>query len=124
MQEIADWLTRLGLPEYAGAFAENGIDVAVLPHLTDQVVEMGGKVAKKLGETCSVSRFRSVIYEVKLPGNRAAMSMARLWRDESGYGWFTESFDTVDLKETKALLDELRALEVGKAIAQELRGVS
>jgi hypothetical protein len=36
MQEITDWLTRLGLPEYAGAFAENGIDVSVLPHLTDQ----------------------------------------------------------------------------------------
>jgi SAM domain (Sterile alpha motif) len=36
MEEIADWLTRLGLPEYAGAFAENGIDVSVLPHLTDQ----------------------------------------------------------------------------------------
>jgi SAM domain (Sterile alpha motif) len=36
MREIADWLTRLGLPEYAGAFAENGIDVSVLPHLTDQ----------------------------------------------------------------------------------------
>jgi SAM domain (Sterile alpha motif) len=35
MQEIADWLTKLGLPEYAGAFAENGIDVSVLPHLTD-----------------------------------------------------------------------------------------
>jgi hypothetical protein len=28
MQEIGDWLTRLGLPEYAGAFAENGIDVS------------------------------------------------------------------------------------------------
>jgi hypothetical protein len=27
MQEIADWLAWLGLPEYAGAFAENGIDV-------------------------------------------------------------------------------------------------
>jgi len=90
MQEIADWLTRLGLPESAGAFAQNGIDVSVLPHLTDQdlkdigvllghrrkilaavaelpgksqsavgayidagsaaVVEMGGKVAKKLGD--------------------------------------------------------------------------
>jgi SAM domain (Sterile alpha motif) len=36
MQEITDWLTKLGLPEYAGAFAENGIDVSVLPHLTDQ----------------------------------------------------------------------------------------
>jgi SAM domain (Sterile alpha motif) len=36
MQEITNWLTKLGLPEYAGAFAENGIDVSVLPHLTDQ----------------------------------------------------------------------------------------
>jgi class 3 adenylate cyclase len=36
MQEIADWLKSLGLPEYARAFAENGIDVSVLPHLTDQ----------------------------------------------------------------------------------------
>ena len=35
MQEITDWLTKLGLPEYAG-IAENGIDVSVLPHLTDQ----------------------------------------------------------------------------------------
>jgi predicted ATPase len=49
---------------------------------------------------------------------RAAMSMARLWgdqgkRDEARqllapvYGWFTEGFDTRDLKEAKALLDEL-----------------
>jgi predicted ATPase len=49
---------------------------------------------------------------------RAAMSMARLWRDQGkpqqarellapGYGWFTEGFDTRDLKEAKALLDEL-----------------
>jgi predicted ATPase len=47
------------------------------------------------------------------------MSMARLWhnqgkRDEAHdllapiYGWFTEGFDTLDLKEAKALLDELR----------------
>jgi predicted ATPase len=51
---------------------------------------------------------------------RAAMSMARLWRDQSKpqqarellapvYGWFTEGFDTRDLKEAKALLDELHA---------------
>ncbi len=49
---------------------------------------------------------------------RAATSMARLWRDQSKrheardllaplYGWFTEGFDTLDLKEAKALLDEL-----------------
>jgi predicted ATPase len=49
---------------------------------------------------------------------RAAMSMARLWRDRGKrdeardllapvYGWFTEGFDTLDLKEAKALLAEL-----------------
>jgi predicted ATPase len=49
---------------------------------------------------------------------RAAMSIARLWRDQGKrdkarellapvYGWFTEGFDTLDLKQAKALLDEL-----------------
>jgi predicted ATPase len=49
---------------------------------------------------------------------RAATSMARLWRDQGKleeardllapiYGWFTEGFDTLDLKEAKALLDGL-----------------
>ncbi|MGB6540291.1 MAG: adenylate/guanylate cyclase domain-containing protein [Xanthobacteraceae bacterium] len=51
---------------------------------------------------------------------RAAMSLARLWRSQGKpqqarellapvYGWFTEGFDTCDLKEAKALLDELHA---------------
>ena len=51
---------------------------------------------------------------------RAAMSLARLWRDQGKrdearellapvYGWFTEGFETRDLKEAKALLDELGA---------------
>jgi uncharacterized protein YpbB len=46
------------------------------------------------------------------------MSMARLWRDQGKreearellapvYGWLTEGFDTLDLKEAKALLDQL-----------------
>jgi predicted ATPase len=49
---------------------------------------------------------------------RAAMSLSRLWqqqgkRDEARellapiYGWFTEGFDTADLREAKALLEEL-----------------
>jgi predicted ATPase len=49
---------------------------------------------------------------------RAAMSLARLWRDQGKvqearellapvYGWFAEGFDTLDLKEAKALLAEL-----------------
>jgi adenylate cyclase len=49
---------------------------------------------------------------------RAATSLARVWRDQGKrheardllapvYGWFTEGFDTLDLKEAKTLLDEL-----------------
>jgi predicted ATPase len=49
---------------------------------------------------------------------RAATSLARLWSDEGDrqkaqdllgplYDWFSEGFDTVDLKRAKALLDEL-----------------
>jgi class 3 adenylate cyclase/predicted ATPase len=36
MQQIADWLQKLALGQYAQTFAENEIDVSVLPHLTDQ----------------------------------------------------------------------------------------
>jgi len=36
MQQIADWLEKLGLGHYAQTFAENEIDVSVLPHLADQ----------------------------------------------------------------------------------------
>jgi hypothetical protein len=36
VQQIADWLEKLGMSEYAQRFAENGIGVAALRHLTDQ----------------------------------------------------------------------------------------
>src|SRR6478672_8418024 len=36
MHSIAHWLHALGLGQYAQCFAENEIDVSVLPHLTDQ----------------------------------------------------------------------------------------
>ena len=56
--------------------------------------------------------------EAKLWELRAVASLARLRRDQGRpaeardllapvYGWFTEGFDTPDLKEAKALLDEL-----------------
>ena len=51
---------------------------------------------------------------------RATISVARLWRDQGKrdearnllapvFGWFTEGFDTLDLKKAKTLLDEPRA---------------
>jgi hypothetical protein len=36
MQQMADWLESLGLGQYAQSFADNGVDLSVLPDLTDQ----------------------------------------------------------------------------------------
>ena len=55
--------------------------------------------------------------------SRASVSLARLWRDQGKrveardllapvYGWFTEGFDTADLRASKAMLEEL-----GSAVA-------
>ena len=65
------------------------------------------------------------------------MSLARLWRDQGKvqqareplapvYGWFTEGFDTRDLKEAKALLEELAwcAAYVAKLISSLLLATS
>ena len=51
---------------------------------------------------------------------KAVMSLSRLWEQQGKkeqarqmlaeiYGWFTEGFDTADLKEAKAMLDKLAA---------------
>jgi class 3 adenylate cyclase/predicted ATPase len=67
-------------------------------------------------EALSIARAQ----QAKLLELRAAMSLARLWRDQGKvqqarnllapvYVWFTEGFDTRDLKEAKALLEELGA---------------
>ena len=64
----------------------------------------------------AIERARS--QEAKSWELRAATSLARLWRDQGKpaearallapvYGWFTEGFDTLDLKEAKGLLEEL-----------------
>ena len=71
---------------------------------------------RRISSALSVARAQ----EAKSWELRAAMSMARLWHDQGKrdeahdllapvYGWFTEGFDTRDLQEAKALLDELHA---------------
>lgn len=67
MREIGEWLARLGLGQYAERFAENAIDVSVLPHVTDQDLKEVGiplghrrKILAAIGELapgpeCSVA---------------------------------------------------------------------
>ena len=84
-------------------------EIALKPHEPD-----APKAEAYFNHALSVSRQQ----QAKSWELRAAMSMARLWRHQGKpqqarellapvYGWFTEGFDTLDLKEAKALLDEL-----------------
>src|SRR5215467_9411831 len=53
MQQIADWLEKLGMSEYAQRFAENRIGLLVLPDLTDQHLE---KLGVALGDRLKILR--------------------------------------------------------------------
>jgi predicted ATPase len=81
--------------------------------------ECGGKNVESIAAEC-FQQARGVArrQQAKSLELRAAMSLSRLWqaqgrKEEAGsllsevYGWFTEGFDTKDLIEAKALLDEL-----------------
>ena len=79
-----------------------------------QSAELQGQVEAGFQQALSVARHQ----QAKSLELRAAMSLSRLWqqqgkRDEARellapvYGWFTEGFDTADLQEAKALLEEL-----------------
>jgi class 3 adenylate cyclase/predicted ATPase len=92
---------------------------AELHRIKSEAVLRAPKVDPAEAETC-LRRALAVAQEqrAKLWELRAATSLARLWRDQGRraeahdllapvYGWFTEGFDTADLKDARALLDEL-----------------
>ena len=89
-----------------------------------EVNRMAGEVALISGKQDAAEAYFAraldvaVAQQAKAFELRAAMSMARLWRDQGKphkardvllpvHGWFTEGFDTLDLREAKALLDTL-----------------
>ncbi|OKO71910.1 adenylate/guanylate cyclase domain-containing protein [Bradyrhizobium sp. AS23.2] len=68
MQQIADWLEKLGLGQYAQRFAENGIDVSVLPELTDEDLDRLGVL---LGHRRKMLRAIAEINRAELVAERA-----------------------------------------------------
>ena len=53
MQQVADWLQKLGLGQYAQPFAENDISFSVLPDLTDQDLKELGVLHSVIVVSCS-----------------------------------------------------------------------
>ena len=93
---------------------------AELHRLRGELLMQRGETGANEVETC----FRRALVvaqrqQAKLFELRAAISLARLWADRGRcgeahdvlapvYGWFTEGFDTADLRDARVLLDELR----------------
>jgi SAM domain (Sterile alpha motif)/Adenylate and Guanylate cyclase catalytic domain len=73
MQQIAEWLEKLGLGQYAQRFAENDIDSSVLPDLTDEDLK---KIGVSLGHRKRMLRAIAALHEAALPAEP-------LWRDEA-----------------------------------------
>ena len=110
---LAAWL--LGYPEAALKDADEGLKAA------RELAQAGPLMHSRLSTPWPSSHEAfsvALAQQAKSWELRAAMSMARLKRDQGKrdearellapvYGWFTEGFDTLDLKEAKALLDEL-----------------
>ena len=71
MQEIADWLDKLGMSEYAQRFAENRIDFSVLSDLTDQDLEKMGVV---LGDRRKILRAIAAISDSGKAAQKTAAS--------------------------------------------------
>ena len=97
---------------------ERWLDAELYRHKGELLLQQGNtKAAEELfGKALGVAKEQ----EAKLWELRAATSLARLRRDQGRraeacdllspvYGWFTEGFETPDLKDAKALLDELSA---------------
>jgi hypothetical protein len=97
--DVVVWLRSRGLGKYEAIFRENDIDEAVLPSLTHENL-------KELGVASFGHRVKLLDAVAALPSDARGKTPARELLAPV-YGWFTEGFDTLDLKEAKALLEEL-----------------
>jgi predicted ATPase len=116
--QIEEALTSLDdALQIAGRTGERWLDAELYRHKGQLLLRQGhAEAAEELyRKALSIAEEQ----EAKLWELRAAASLARLRRDQGRrgeardllarvYGWFTEGFETPDLKEAKALLDELR----------------
>ena len=73
MQQVADWLEKLGLGQYAQRFAENEVDLSVLPDLTDQDLE---KLGVLLGHRRKMLRAIAELSGVEKSAPKAAVATA------------------------------------------------
>jgi class 3 adenylate cyclase/predicted ATPase len=105
MQQIADWLEKLGMSEYAERFNENGIDVSVLPHLTDQdLKDLGVLLGHRRKMLAAIAKLAGVAAASPQPAPRAPDTAERrqvtvMFSDLVGSTALSAQMDPEDLRE-------------------------
>jgi class 3 adenylate cyclase len=109
MQQIADWLQKLGMSEYLQRFAENDIDISVLRHLTDQDLKELGvslghrrKMLAAIGEgaaTAPETRPPAASAEFKASDTAERRQVTVMFCDLVGSTALSTQFDPEDLRE-------------------------
>jgi class 3 adenylate cyclase len=112
MQQIADWLKKLGMSEYAEKFAENDIDMSVLPDLTDHhLKDLGVSLGHRLKMLRAIRDVSGA--SVAVMGPSAPVPTEPIRRDEAERRQLTVMFcDLVGSTALSARLDpeELREI--------------
>jgi class 3 adenylate cyclase len=105
VQEIADWLDKLGMSEYAQRFAENRIDFSVLPELTDQhLKDLGIALGDRLKMLRAIRELADAIpasppLELKAPDTAERRQVTVLFSDLVGSTALAGRMDPEDLRE-------------------------
>ena len=105
MQQVANWLAKLGMSEYAQRFAENRIDFSVLPDLTDQDLEKLGvflgdrrKMLRAIAELGSAAKELSAT-AVAAPHTAERRQVTVMFSDLVGSTALSARMDPEDLRE-------------------------
>ena len=119
MQQIADWLEKLGMSEYAHRFAENAIDFSVLSDLTDQDLEKLGvllghrrKLLRAIANLEGIEKGAPAVPVAPAPSatQRAAerRQVTVMFSDLVGSTALSARMDPEDLREVISRLPEVR----------------
>jgi class 3 adenylate cyclase len=104
MQQIADWLKKLGMSEYTNRFVENRIDISVLPDLTEQhLKDLGIALGDRLKMLRAIRELSSASVAVTAPSASVETEPAR--RDDAERRQLTVMF--TDLVGSTALSTKL-----------------
>jgi class 3 adenylate cyclase len=121
MQQIGEWLKKLGMSEYAERFAENDIDMVVLPDLTDQHLKgLGVSLGHRLKMLRAIRDLGNASVAVTAPSAPVATEPTR--RDDAERRQLTVMF--IDLVGSTALSTKLDPEDLRSAIGAYHRCVA